>query len=529
MIRLLPLVCCVWAIGMVGTGVGQNWQASMFEDPPIPRVTSPQFIPVVNQRDQGNLRLPNPTEPIPQETPVPRASSPDDIQLRPLDEELWLHGGSYLYAPEGDRLGWPDQHEQTAPYMKLRIPEDHRDPQPVTLFTDFLGADPIRQWDLRWLTPEGYNWEPRFVLYGGYEMNAIALRENGQRRDGLGHQLLVDMDLRLTGTERFHAQFRPLGEGGTGGSFYQFSEPSGYIDNSTAEPQNYWFEGELHSILGSWFDPLASLDVHMVGGKFPFALHNRLLMNDEVIGFAVNKNTIYLGNTSNLNVQYLHAAADVDNVADAESRLNGVHVSLDHRRNFYEMSYFHVETPNAPGRDQHFAAFSRTSFHGPLTLAGRAMFKFGDEAGTGDGQLFVLESNYVRVLDHQPLGIESAVFYCNSFASLGGWNSISGGNFNRLRAAFDVNPLVAISTGRNLGENYGASLGVQLLRLHEDESFSPEIAYESPDGNSVWGLGLRYQRKTSKRSFFEVLGVVNFSEVEELRRDGVFVSQTILF
>ncbi|MEX0793180.1 MAG: hypothetical protein WD045_08590 [Pirellulaceae bacterium] len=529
MIRLLPLFGLVWAIGIVGTGMGQAWQAPMFEDPPLPQLTPSRFVPVASQPDQEILRLPNPAEPIPPGMHVPRESSPDDIELRPLDEELWLHGGSYMYAPEGDRLGWPDKEDQTAPYMMLRIPEDHRDPQPITLFTGFMGADPIRQWDLGWLTPEGYNWEPQFVLYGGYEMSALALRQNGQRRDGLGHQLLVDMDLRLTGTERFHVQFRPLGEGGTGGSFYQFSEPSGYIDNSTAEPQNYWFEGELHSILGSWFDPLASLDVHMVGGKFPFALHNRLLMNDEVIGFAVNKNTIYLGNTSNLNVQYLHAAADVDNVADAESRLNGVHVSLDHRRNFYEMSYFHVETPNAPGRDQHFAAFSRTSFHGPLTLAGRAMFKFGDEAGTGDGQLFVLESNYVRVLDHQPLGIESAVFYCNSFASLGGWNSISGGNFNRLRAAFDVNPLVAISTGRNLGENYGASLGVQLLRLHEDESFSPEIAYESPDGNSVWGLGLRYQRKTSKRSFFEVLGVVNFSEVEELRRDGVFVSQTILF
>lgn len=27
--------------------------------------------------------------------------------LPPLEEELWLHGGSYLYAPEGDRLNWP--------------------------------------------------------------------------------------------------------------------------------------------------------------------------------------------------------------------------------------------------------------------------------------------------------------------------------------------------------------------------------------------------------------------------------------
>ena len=47
-------------------------------------------------------------EPIP--SPFPSLPpDPDEDQLEPLpplEDELWWHGGSYLYAPEGDRLNY---------------------------------------------------------------------------------------------------------------------------------------------------------------------------------------------------------------------------------------------------------------------------------------------------------------------------------------------------------------------------------------------------------------------------------------
>lgn len=523
--------------GLTATLMADDW----FPSPPLPGTRTEvapnraSSEPVVNRRVSASLQ---PGFEIPQRIPVPEevAAPPflvpasddtwNDEPLPPLEEELWLHGGSYLYTPEGDKLGWP---EEGGHYQRLRLPEDFVDPEPITFFSQFLGEDPVRQSSLSWFGPGAYHWEPQFVLYGGYQMLAIASRQGNTRRDGLGHQLLVDMDLRLTGTERFHLQFRPLGEGDSGGSFYQFSEPDGYIDNSTAAPQNFWFEGELHSLLSPYFDPFAVRDVHIVGGKFPFLLHNQLLMNDEILGLVVSKNTVRLGNLSNMNVQAIYAPSDVENVADDNCRLYGTHVSLDHQRTFYELTYLYLETPDAPGRDQHFAAFSRTAFHGQLTWAGRAMFKFGDEAGRGTGQLFVLETNYTRIFLTHPLGIQYGVAYSNWFYATDGWNAAAGGGFNRLRAAFDVNPLVAISTGDHLGENYGGSLGIQLFRHHEDESIAPEIAFQAPEGEFVFGLGLRYQRKTGKRSFFEVLGLVNFSDNDQLERDGVFVSETILF
>lgn len=544
--KLRHLFASAWCSAILCCGSVVLGDDSLFGEPPIPgqssdrpiRLTIPEMkhasfapmheslLPPLSEAIETPQELPHL---LPLATPDnPQSKAWEDEPLPSLDEELWQHGGSYIYAPEGDRLGFPCKDEHTD-YEMLRLPEDYIDPEPFTLFTQFEGEGPIKQYSLDWFGPGAYNWEPRFVAYGGYQASAIAYKQGNTRSDGLGHQLLVDLDLRLTGTERFHVQFRPIGKDNTGGSYYRFSDPAGYIDNSTGVPQRFWFEGELHSMFSGFMSPFAVRDVHMVGGKFPFQLHNQLLMNDEILGTVINKNTLFVGNTSNINIQAIYAASDVDNVADDNSRMYGTNFSIDYERVFYEASYLFVETPDAPGRDQHFAAVSRTKFHGRFNYATRALFKFGDEAGTGSGELFVLESNYTLLMPAHPLGIEFGVAYCNVFYATDGWNSAGGGNFNRLRAAFDVNPLVAISSGSSLGENYGASLGIQLFRHHEDESIAPEIAFQSPNGDLVYGFGLRYQRKTSKRTFFEVLGIVNLSDTESLRRDGVFVSETILF
>ena len=55
------------------------------------------------------------------------------------------------------------------------------------------------------------------------------------------------------------------------------------------------------------------------------------------------------------------------------------------------------------------------------------------------------------------------------------------------------------------------------------------VNHPAPTGDPVWGFGLRYLRKTSERSFFEALGVINFSETEIYRRDGISISETIIF
>ncbi|MGB6042072.1 MAG: hypothetical protein WBF93_02835 [Pirellulales bacterium] len=472
-------------------------------------------------------------EPIPSPQgfpPLPPDPYQDQLEpLPPLEEELWLHGGSYLYQPEGDHLNWPgeclDQH-----YQVLRLPEDWCAPQPVTLFDDYLGTGPIPYGPrLRW--PHcGYSWDPRFVMYGAYQVLGIALEADNRRQDLIGHQLFVDMDFQLTGTERAHVQWRPIGERNTGGSYYQFSNPSGYVDNSTVIPERYWIEAELASVLGGFIhDPFIPRDVHVVAGKFPVELHNRLLVNDEILGFAVNKNTIYAGDLSNLNLQAIFALDDVEAFDDGSAEFYGVNAFIDYRHIFLEATYAYLHHNRLSGRDADYLAFSATKLLGTTTVAGRALFKIGDRAGTGSGQLYVIECNRLRVFDHKPLGVEKAVAYATAFRASRGWNAISGGNFDRLRLAFAVDPLVNITANPAFADNTGVAAGVQFFRHHEDESIIPEVAYQSPGGTSVFGIGLRYQRKTSVRSFFEAEGIVNFSDDSMFQREGVFVSQTFVF
>lgn len=132
------------------------------------------------------------------------------VPLPPLQQELWNHGGSYLYHPEGDRLNWPAETE-SAHVEVLRLPETWQEPRPLTAFSEFLGTGPPAGTQLKWFGDQGYMWDVRFVGSGGYELFGFALEENSQRQDAIGHQLRLDLDLRLTGTERFHVQFRPLG------------------------------------------------------------------------------------------------------------------------------------------------------------------------------------------------------------------------------------------------------------------------------------------------------------------------------
>jgi hypothetical protein len=529
------LIACVLVSGMAVVACA--------EDPdPVGRAVLPDttesFFPehvetTRSVEDADEPRFPENThEPVfPDEGDVP--FFPGEVEaLLPLAAELHHHGGSYLYEPLDVNGAMYARHH--AHWTLLRLPENWKEPQPFSLPYEYIGSHFI-EWDPRftWFGDPGYQWEPRLVGYGLYEVFVALFEENGTRRDGIGHQLLLDFDLALTGTERIHVQFRPLGENNTGGSFLQLSDPAGYDDNSTGVPQRWWIEGELQSIIGRLFgDPTIQLDVNFTAGKFPFALHNFLLINDEITGVILGKNTITRTPLSNINVQAFYAFDEVDAFTNHADDLIGLHLTGDYRHAFLELSFVHVFSGGDSDRDADFVAFSGTQFFGPLSLAGRVLLKEGDQAGAGDGQLYVLESNLARRPSgwwYERTGVELAVSYLTLFRATSGWQPIAGGNFNRLRNVFVLNPLLQIAAGRPPAETAGAAVGVQLFRHHEDESWIPELAVEDRQGDTVWGLGLRYQRKLTARVFLELCGLKTWAALRELEREGVFLSTFVIF
>lgn len=459
----------------------------------------------------------------------------DEEPLPPLAEELQRFGGASLYESEVELATSQSRDHDTGHVKHLRLPELWEKPNPpITAFQEFLGTDPIGSWEgLKWFGNEGFQWEPRFVTHGSYEVFGLFLEQGGTRQDSVGHQLIVDLDLRLTGTERAHVQFRPLGRRNTGGSFFRLDDPIGYDDNSTGIPDRWWIEGEFYSLFGGLIDDqFTPLDYHITVGKVPYAVHNSLLINDEVTGVIINKNTLLIPPLSNLNLQGFYFFDDVDTATPRSTELVGMHASADWRNAFIEGTIAYLSHSDDSNFDSRYAAASATRFFGPVTLAGRALFKGGDASGTGDGALFVVESNLTRLAPHKVscvTGIEQAVFYGNFFKATSGWSPISGANFNRLRSSFAVDPLIRIGQGVNPSDTIGASVGVQLFRDHEDESITPEVAWEQPQGDSVWGVGLRWQRKLGPQIFLDASGIMSWSDNRQLEREGVFVSTFIVF
>ncbi|MEM9187204.1 MAG: hypothetical protein AAGB00_11985 [Planctomycetota bacterium] len=477
--------------------------------------------------------------------------------LPPLEVELGYRGGSHLYTPEGDGFqALKHDHPHDPP---KRLPECFQPPQPCTRLpplpqTEYLGADPIQLSGRAWppvldAGRGGYQWEPRFVAHGSYDTFGIAFQEGGVRRDLVGHNLTLDADLRLTGTERLHVQHRPIGEDGTGGSFWRFDDPDGYTDNSTAEPARVWFEGELASIFSGWplggatAHPAVAWDINFALGKFPLQQHNNLLINDEVAGVIVGQNNLRLGNLSNLNTRVFWLWDDINSLDTFPGGTGGGAVNdgltgnvvgadafVDYRSAFIEATYAWRQHSRDSRADAHYAALSATKFFGAATATARVLAKIAGPAGR-DGQLYVLEWNTHRTFKAGLLprsGIRHAVLYANGFYASSGWDPIASANFNRLRTNFEVNPLVQIARG-DRDDTPGVALGAQLFGEGEDRSLTPELAWEAPGGTSVFGAGLRYQRKMSESSFVELRGLVNFSDHSPFERDGVFASHHWLF
>ncbi|MCA9068411.1 MAG: hypothetical protein KDA84_05790 [Planctomycetaceae bacterium] len=464
-----------------------------------------------------------PEVPAPEPATAPAQQEEDLLTLPPLELELDYHGGSYLYEP-------------THPNTR-QLPPGYVKPRPLTAFQEFLGADMIAP------PPNGdgvdFAHEPRFVGYGSYSLIGIGFDGNNpnvaparQRLTGIGHQLIVDLDYRWTGTERVHVQFRPLGRENTGGSLLLLDGPVDYDDNSTLIPQRFWIEGELFSLFGNaCSEETTPLDYHFTVGKYPFTLHNSLLVNDELVGAVINKNTLLIPPLSNMNVQMFYGYDDGEALEIPEANLAGMHVSADYRHLFFELTLAGSFSENT-SRQAAYTALSVTRLWGPYTFAGRALGRWADNGPNQRGGLFVLEGNRSREFSgefREWTGWESAVSYINLFYANAGWQSMAGGNFNRLRSAFAVNPLVAITRSPNPAEQYGVALGTQFFRNHEDTSFTPEIAFEQVSGTPRAGIGGTFLTQLGRRTFLDLRGVAVWSDNTALRQQGVFSSVFFVF
>jgi hypothetical protein len=157
---------------------------------------------------------------------------------------------------------------------------------------------------------------PGFAIYGDWR-TAVAYNNNSKEIAQIATRLNLDVDFKITGTERIHAFFTPIQKNNVEFTRFEFAgddadeEFNGEFD---PEPQTLFFEGDFGSLYSGFSGQEASFDLPFTVGLFPLFLQNGIWANDAILGGAVTlpaKNSAALG-LANYDITFFAAFDNVN-------------------------------------------------------------------------------------------------------------------------------------------------------------------------------------------------------------------------
>jgi hypothetical protein len=366
---------------------------------------------------------------------------------------------------------------------------------------------------------------PAFSVYGDWR-SAMARNNNGGGPvDVLATRLNLDMDWKLTATERLHAFFRPLDHNT---EFTRCEHSSAFSGTRCeaeldAKPETLFFEGDLGAIASGLRDRYSAFDLPFAVGKIPLLLQNGVWLEDAFTGFAATlpaRNSPRLG-ISNMDVTFFAGFDDVDSggvrdarggVANRDAHVYGVTSFIEANRGYWELGYAYTQDRSSPSHDQSYhnvaAAFTRR-YGGWLSNSVRLIQNFGQEREasaprTANGTLLLIENSLVT---RRPLTL---VPYLNLFFGHDRPQSVAravdaGGILKNTGVNFETDGLTGFPRLDDTANNTrGGALGVEYL-FDLQQQVVVEIATVRPHGDAARtiagaqsALGVRYQRNLSK-------------------------------
>lgn len=375
---------------------------------------------------------------------------------------------------------------------------------------------------------------PGLAIYGDWRTAIASNNNNGKNVSQIATRLNLDVDLKLTGTERIHAFFTPLQKGATEFTRFEFRSGDGngrFNDELDLEPQTLFFEGDLGSIYSGLSGKESSFDLPFTVGLFPLFLQNGIWANDAILGGAATlpaKNSAALG-LANFDITFFAAFDDVDNAGiigpgeDDDTNLFGVTAFIDAFDGYVETGYAVID-----GRDEeeglltHFltGAYTRR-YYNTVSNSTRVFANFGDNPnGDSDGFAVISENSLIT-------GLPSTLLpYANFFVGVGNPQPLVDGNgagiLKNIGINFETDALTGYPKLDDSGSNaFGGALGLQYL-FDLDQQLVFEVAMVQPfenDGigaeDSQYGFGVRYQIPIDRAWLFRADATYQFLESEE--------------
>ena len=337
---------------------------------------------------------------------------------------------------------------------------------------------------------------PHLMAYGDWR-TAAAFNDNGENDQArIATRLNLDIDLKLTATERIHAFMRPLDKGG---KFTRWeiggTEDNRFRDEIDGNLENLFFEGDFGAMLSGWMGTNQKFELPFTAGLFPLFLQNGIWADDNILGgaFAIPSWHSRSLNISNADTTFFFGLDRVTNpgiidaqgeLADHSAAIFGLNNFIEANEGYYEIGYAYVDSKFEDLSFHSFTAAFTRRYGGWLSNSIRFIGSVGQNPDDGrqqtaDGYMLILENSLITSLP------STLVPYFNMFVGFDRPQSLvrdagAGGITKNIGINFEGDALTGFpsldATGRNA---YGAAIGIEYL-FNLDKQVVFEIAGQNP-------------------------------------------------
>jgi hypothetical protein len=349
---------------------------------------------------------------------------------------------------------------------------------------------------------------------------AIAFNDNaGDEVGQIATRLNIDIDFKITSTERIHTFIRPIDSGN------QFSRCEFFGGNSEDKCdlefdlnlETLFFEGDAGAIAQGFTGRYYKGDYPFSVGLVPLFFQNGLWMNDAILGgaYAIPALNSEPLDISNMEFSFFAGFDDVENKGIVDQNGN----TADHNANVYGaagfievlegyieggVGFIDVDSDKLGDQDLLSLGIAWSSrYHDILSYSVRGFFSHQDNDGgqdLGNGMALLLETSWMT---HKPYTL---LPYANFFVGRGRPQPLA--NANGLLINTGINFETDALTGfprldDTAADAYGGAIGLQYL-FNLDQQIVVEVAGQRAYGGDSalngdqYALGVRWQLPISK-------------------------------
>ncbi len=396
---------------------------------------------------------------------------------------------------------------------------------------------------------------PQFLVYGDFQLtpafndDGLAVGpEDETGRGVLATRLNLDLDLKLTATERLHVLLRPLDEKGR---FTRYEFHGGAADAGedvetefNLNPVTAFFEGDMGAILQGITGSYNQIDLPFAVGLVPLLFQNGVWMDDAITGlaFSIPARSSTLLDITNMDTTFFAGFDRVDSpmLARADGRSDsrraqvyGVATFIEARQGYFEFGYGYLND-RPPSGDVDLSYHSLTGaytrrYRAWVSNSIRLVASVGQDsdverARSADGAALLIENSLIT---RRPYTL---VPYFNFFVATGTPQSLAraagaGGLLKNVGINFETDGLSGFpKIDDSAADAYGGALGLQYL-FNLDQQIVVELATVQRTSGPVrdtadYALGVRWQRPITRRMIlrFDAMGGIANQGDDDIER-----------